>query len=127
MKLALILYGLWAIYLMMSTWVFYVAAMGLKRLEKDGGEVSKMGRYFIYILGPIGMAHNFLLSHTVGAVLFLQFLNPLKYPLFTDRMIHNLSCGSAWREQMASYFCRKMLSPYDPASKGHCPIDKDCE
>jgi len=109
----LIMYALGGFYLLMTTLVFYLAVMNLKR---NRGKITKTGWFFMAPIVVVGVLVDVALNILVGTVIFLE---PPKEWVYTDRLQRHLAESSGWRLRRAAWFCEHILDPFDPSGK-HC-------
>ncbi len=103
-------------YILLSTfvtWIFYYVIMGLKRRKKEITGLWRIPAYFIVI---IGMVIDVIYNVTAGTVIFIDLPKEL---LFTSRLQRYKNEMGGWRYIVATWFCQKLLNPYDPSGK-HC-------
>lgn len=109
MKSALIYAGA-ALSITYALYVFYCAAMNIKRV-RDMGKLSKVGVVLGYPTLAIGLALDFLCNTFVMTVLFLEL--PSEWTVTARLKRHNQS-GDGWRTDLARWF-EPVLDPIDPS------------
>lgn len=101
------------IYLLMTTLVFYLAIMNLKRNQ---AKIPKVTKFFIIPIVVIGVLFDVALNIIVGTVIFLEM--PREW-VFTSRLQRHLYKSHGWQLRRAEWFCHNILDPFDP-SGSHC-------
>ena len=109
----LILIGLAGFYLLMTTLVFYLAIMNLKRNHK---QITKTAWFFMIPIIIVGLAFDVVLNVLVGSVIFWELPKELVY---TSRLQRHIKNSSGWRLRRAEWFCYHILDSFDPSGK-HC-------
>jgi len=98
--------------LTLFTWVFYLAAMNMKRNIKHVGLVAKLFAYPAMFIGyPLDVMFNVF----VGSIFFIEMPKEL---LFTSRCKRHYK-HPGHRGNMARFFCKNLLNGFDP-SGAHC-------
>ena len=98
----------------MFVWSDYLAVMHLKTHMKQG-KLTTIAKVFAYPRIGIFLVTDVLFNLTFGTVFFMELPREL---LFTSR-VSRLNDRTDWRGKVATYFCRKLLDPFDPDGK-HC-------
>ena len=106
-----------AVYVFVLTcWLLYIGVMNLARVRDQLGPVAK---FFGYQILAAGLVANYLLTTTVGSLLFLD-------PSVTDAgltaRLHRTQAewpADTWRHKLARYICRELLDALDPTGD-HC-------
>ncbi|MCA2570708.1 hypothetical protein [Microcystis sp. M42BS1] len=115
----IILYSILAVYLFLVVcWLFYVAIMNLARVRKQLGFVAKV---FAYPILAVGFALNFILTTTIGTILFLDFPRWPNDVGLTARLHRYVEDPNAakWRQKLAHWICTNLLDALDPTGD-HC-------
>lgn len=100
------------LYLMVVTWVFYLAIMTLKRHREN---LTTPAKFFAYPIIYLGLAVDVVFNVIAGSVFFLE---PPKQLLFTGRVESHMH-RTNWRGKLARWFCFHFLDMFDPDGK-HC-------
>lgn len=94
-----------------STWIFFLAAMSLKK-ARDAGRMTNAAKFFGYGVMWIGKPLDFVFN-VASSFLFLEL--PREW-LFTSRVSRHIK-ETGWRADLAKWCCDNFLDPFDP---GHC-------
>lgn len=96
------------------TWVYYLAAMNLKRNQPKLTPTAKVMAYPVII---VGVTIDWVFNVTVGSLLFLE--PPMEWKeLFSGRCERHLH-EQDWQGKQARFWCRNLLDPFDPDGQ-HC-------
>ena len=99
----------------LGLWFVYIAVMWLR---KNRIKIKKKGKgwyYLAYAFATTAFLLDMAYNITVGSVIFLD---PPREFLFTARLKrYRTTPVAAWRVDLATFFCEKMLNPYDSE---HC-------
>lgn len=98
--------------LIQLTWVHFLAVMNLSR---NRNKLTKFARFWAYSILAVGYPLDILFNLVFGTIFLLE---PPKELLFTARC-NRLIEEDTWRGNMARWFCRNMLDPFDPNGT-HC-------
>ncbi len=99
--------------LLQATWVHYLAVMNLSR---NRNKLTPFARFWAYSVLAVGYPLDMLFNLIFGTIFFVE---PPKELLFTGRCSRLIDEDDGWRRDLAKWFCRNMLDPFDP--KGiHC-------
>jgi hypothetical protein len=96
----------------LTTWIFYLAIMNLKR---NRSEITFVAKLFAYPTVVVGWLWDCVFNIVVGTILFLELPREL---LFSERCERHLKDDS-WRGREARFWCRNLLDPFDPSGI-HC-------
>lgn len=106
-----------AVYVLLSivlTWGLYLSVMHLKA-ARDAGRLTLGAKLLGYPWLALALVVDVLFNLVTGTLLFLELPREL---LFTSRVSRHLD-RAGWRGDLARWFCRELLDPFDP-SGGHC-------
>lgn len=99
---------------MTLTWGLYLSVMHLKA-ARDAGRLTLAAKVLGYPWLALALVVDVLFNLVTGTLLFLERPREL---LFTSR-VSRLNDRPGWRGDLARWFCRELLDPFDP-SGGHC-------
>jgi hypothetical protein len=106
------LYVILALYsLTISTWLFYLAIMSLRRKKND---LSLTAKILAYQLLPAGLILDTLFNWLVGTICFVEFPRECLFTARCDRWLKAIT----WRGKVARFWCRNFLDPFQ--DEGHC-------
>lgn len=110
-----LLTGITAMFLLVYvTWLFYLALMNVRRVEKEG-KLSKPARYLALPLLALGYLLDFAANMLPMTFLFLEL--PREW-LVTDRVSRHMH-STGFRRAIAGWMCADLLNPFDYTGK-HC-------
>lgn len=106
-----ILIGIASFYIL---WLFYLAAMNLKR-AKDNNTISNPALYLGYPAVILAYLLDVAFNWVFGTVMFLELP---REGVLTHRLKRHYKKDN-WRGRLARYICSNLLDAFDPSSK-HC-------
>lgn len=97
------------------TFVFYLAIMHLIPHKES---LSMPAKILAYPALYAGFVLDFILNVVVATVLFLDFPREALFTHRLKRYLYGMDTPR-WREDLAAWFCSKLLNQFDPSGK-HC-------
>lgn len=105
----------WIYLIMITTWLFYLALMNIKRNWK---KISWPVRILAAVpIAIVGIIIDVVMNLVVGTLFFVEL--PHEW-VFTDRVKRHKAESWNWRNRLAHWFCNNILDPFDPDHDGHC-------
>jgi hypothetical protein len=96
--------------LFISTFVFFVALMKMREIQNEIFRLHWSVRWCCFFLLFIGLILDTLLNWIVLSVAFAEL--PREF-LSTARVIRHKYESTHWRKDMALWFCKNWLVPFD--------------
>jgi len=94
-------------------WILFLAVMSLRVNQNEVSSVAKIWAYPILVIGLVADA---LFNIILGTLFFVELPHEI---LFTARCERHIDKSTGWRHNLAKWFCRNFLDPFDINNK-HC-------
>ena len=106
-----------ALFIYLFTLFMWPAYLAVMNIERNRGKLTPVAKFPAYPVVIGGVLMDVGYNITVGTIIFLDL--PREW-LMTTRLDRYLARGkTGWRLELAKWFCRNLLDPFDPAGR-HC-------
>lgn len=100
--------------LFITTFIFFVAIMKMREVQSEIFRLHWSVRWVCFLILFIGLVLDTLLNVFVLTIAFVEL--PREF-LSTARVIRHKHYSTHWRQDMALWFCKNWLTPFD---ERHC-------
>jgi hypothetical protein len=112
--LHVLIWAITSVSLFIGTFIFFVAIMKMREIKDEIFLLHWSVRWVCFLILFVGLVLDTLLNWILLTVAFVEL--PREF-LSTSRVVRHKYHSTHWRQDMALWFCRNWLQPFD---KSHC-------
>ena len=105
-----------AVFLFITTFILYVAIMKMREVQNEIYRLHWSVRWVCFLILFIGLVFDVLLNWIALIIIFVEL--PREF-ISTTRVVRHKYYSTHWRHDLAMWFCKNWLSPFDIR---HCEL-----